>query len=141
MFGTPLSVWQQKYIKTGQFSFHDADTVTDSSKKRNKAYLILKKYLPMHWNLWYLSLTVNVKNYLSWVKIKRHLSIGVFIVYIDTGSPVLSIPSKSRDLADENKKFLTEWIWFETSVLNSLNTQWIYDTEIATKENNNKHFI
>jgi hypothetical protein len=25
-------------------------------------------------------------------------------VYIDTGSPVLYIPSKSRDLADENKK-------------------------------------
>jgi hypothetical protein len=32
------------------------------------------------------------------------MSIGVFVVYIDTGSPVLYIPSKSRDLADENKK-------------------------------------
>ena len=29
----------------------------------------------------------------------------VFVVYIDTGSSVLSIPSKSRDLADEKKKF------------------------------------
>jgi hypothetical protein len=28
-------------------------------------------------------------------------------VYIDTGSPVPNIPSKSRGLADENKKFLT----------------------------------
>jgi hypothetical protein len=33
--------------------------------------------------------------------LKRHISIGVFVVYIDTGSPVLYIPSKSRDLADE----------------------------------------
>jgi hypothetical protein len=30
---------------------------------------------------------------------------------------VLSIPSKSRDLADENNKHLTEWKWFETIVL------------------------
>jgi hypothetical protein len=30
-------------------------------------------------------------------------------VYIDTGSPVPNIPSKSHGLADENKKFLTEW--------------------------------
>jgi hypothetical protein len=30
-----------------------------------------------------------------------------FVVYIDTGSPVPNIPSKSRGLADENKKFLT----------------------------------
>jgi len=29
---------------------------------------------------------------------------GVFVVYIDTGSPVPNIPSKSRGLADENKK-------------------------------------
>jgi hypothetical protein len=28
-------------------------------------------------------------------------------VYIDTGSPVLYIPSKSRDVADENNKILT----------------------------------
>jgi hypothetical protein len=26
-------------------------------------------------------------------------------------------PSKSRDLADENNKILTEWKWFETTVL------------------------
>jgi len=37
-------------------------------------------------------------------------------VYIDTGSPVPNIPLKSRGLADENKKFLTEWK-FETTVL------------------------
>ncbi len=41
--------------------------------------------------------------------LKRHISIGVFVVYIDTGSPVLYSSSKSRDLADENKKMLTEW--------------------------------
>jgi hypothetical protein len=34
--------------------------------------------------------------------LKRHTSIGVFVVYIDTGSLVLCIPSKSRDLADGN---------------------------------------
>jgi len=37
-------------------------------------------------------------------------------VYIDTGSPVLYIPSKSRDLADENNNILMEWKWFETTV-------------------------
>jgi hypothetical protein len=37
--------------------------------------------------------------------LKRHKSIGVFVVFIDTGSPMLSIPSKSHDLADENNKF------------------------------------
>jgi len=41
--------------------------------------------------------------------LKRHISIGVFVVYIDTGSSVLNIPSKSRYLADENNKILTEW--------------------------------
>ena len=40
-----------------------------------------------------------------------------FVVYIDTGSPVPNIPSKSRDLADENNTILTEWKWFETIVL------------------------
>ena len=30
---------------------------------------------------------------------------------------MLNIPSKSRGLADENTKFLTEWKWFETSIL------------------------
>jgi hypothetical protein len=38
-----------------------------------------------------------------------HLLIGVFVVYIDTGSPVPNIPSKSFGLADENKKLLMEW--------------------------------
>jgi hypothetical protein len=41
--------------------------------------------------------------------LKRHISIGVFVVYIDTGSPMAINPSKSRDLADENNKILTEW--------------------------------
>jgi hypothetical protein len=36
-------------------------------------------------------------------------------VYIDTGSPVPNIPSKSRDLADEYSELLTECIWFETT--------------------------
>jgi hypothetical protein len=58
----------------------------------------------------------NVKNSLSWETLKCHISIEVFIVYIDTGSPVPNIPSKSRGLVDENKKKLTEWKWFETSI-------------------------
>jgi hypothetical protein len=33
------------------------------------------------------------------------LWIGVFVVYIDTGSSMPISPSKSRDLADENNKF------------------------------------
>jgi hypothetical protein len=37
------------------------------------------------------------------------ISIGFFAVYIDSGSPVPNIPSKSCGLADENKKFMTEW--------------------------------
>ena len=41
-------------------------------------------------------------------------------MYIDVGSPVPNIPSKSRGLADENKKFLTEWKWFETTVLSDV---------------------
>jgi hypothetical protein len=40
---------------------------------------------------------------------KRHISIGVFVVYIDTGSSIPISPSKSRDLADENNKILREW--------------------------------
>jgi hypothetical protein len=30
-------------------------------------------------------------------------------LYIDTGSSALSMPSKSRDMTDENNKILTEW--------------------------------
>jgi hypothetical protein len=41
--------------------------------------------------------------------LKRHTSIGVFVVCIDTGNPVHYIPSKSCDLVDENKIVLTEW--------------------------------
>jgi hypothetical protein len=33
--------------------------------------------------------------------------IGVFVVYIDTGSSMPISPSKSRDLADENNKIVT----------------------------------
>jgi hypothetical protein len=51
--------------------------------------------------------------------LKRHISIGVFVVYIDTGSPVPYISSKSHDLADEKKKNLMEWKWFETTVLSN----------------------
>jgi hypothetical protein len=49
--------------------------------------------------------------------LKRDKSIGVFVVYIDTGSSMPISPLKSRDLADENNKILTEWKWFETTVL------------------------
>jgi hypothetical protein len=41
--------------------------------------------------------------------LKRHKSIGVFVVYIDTGNSMQINPSKSRDLVDENNKILTEW--------------------------------
>ena len=37
--------------------------------------------------------------------LKRHISNGVFVVHIDTGSSMPISPSKSRDLADENNKF------------------------------------
>jgi hypothetical protein len=33
--------------------------------------------------------------------LRHHLSIRVFIVYIDTESPELNVPSKSHGLADE----------------------------------------
>jgi hypothetical protein len=45
------------------------------------------------------------------------LTAGVLVVYIDTGNPVLYISSKSRDLADDNSKFLTEWIISIPSIL------------------------
>ena len=41
--------------------------------------------------------------------LKRHIFIGVFVVYIDTGNPVPNIPSKSRGLVDEDKKLSTKW--------------------------------
>ena len=41
--------------------------------------------------------------------LKRHISNGVYVVYIDTGSSMPISPSKSRDLADENNKNFTEW--------------------------------
>jgi hypothetical protein len=49
--------------------------------------------------------------------LKRHILIGVFVVYIDNGSPVLNIPSNSRGLADETKKLLKEWKLFKKSIL------------------------
>ena len=41
--------------------------------------------------------------------LKRHISIGVFVVYIDTGSSMPISLLKSRDLAEENNNILTEW--------------------------------
>jgi hypothetical protein len=38
--------------------------------------------------------------------LKRHISIGVFVVYIDTGSSMPISPSKSRDLSDELNYFI-----------------------------------
>jgi hypothetical protein len=81
--------------------------------------------LSLHWNLWYIKYNLIdiclLQKMLRFFKVedrtlKRHISIGVFVVYIDTGSPVFYMPSKSRDLADENNKILTEWKWFETTV-------------------------
>jgi hypothetical protein len=43
--------------------------------------------------------------------------------HINTGSSAPGVPSKSRDLADENNKILTEWKWFETTVLDQ---RWNY---------------
>jgi hypothetical protein len=54
-----------------------------------------------------------------WYQTDSGISIGVFVVYIDTGSSMPISPSKSCDLADENNKILTEWKWFETNVLNT----------------------
>ena len=47
--------------------------------------------------------TENGKNSLSRGTLKPHISIGVFIVYIDTGSPVPNIPSKYRHLMSNQK--------------------------------------
>jgi hypothetical protein len=47
--------------------------------------------------------------YVEYRTLKLHISIGVFVVYIDTGSSMPISPLKSRDLADENNKILTEW--------------------------------
>jgi hypothetical protein len=46
--------------------------------------------------------------------LKRHISIAVLsvivaFVYIDTGSCLPICSSKSRGLADENNKIVTEW--------------------------------
>jgi hypothetical protein len=67
--------------------------------------LALKSLIQIKTNNWYLSFTENAKNCLTWGTLKRHISIGVLVVYIDTGSTVPNIPSKSRDLADENNIF------------------------------------
>jgi hypothetical protein len=53
-------------------------------------------------------------------------------VYIDTGSSVLYIPSKSCDLMDENNKMM-EWKWFETTVLFQLtNWWWVESIDFST---------
>ena len=66
-----------------------------------------------------MSFTGNVKLFfqIEDPTLKRHKSIGVFVVYIGTGSPILKIPSKPRDRADENNKILTQGKLFETTVL------------------------
>ena len=38
-------------------------------------------------------------------------------MYIEIGISVPGVPLKSNDLVDENNKILTEWKWFETTVL------------------------
>ena len=67
-----------------------------------------------------MSFTENVKNSLSWVKLKRHLSIGVFVVYFDTGSQVPNISSKSRGLADENSDFNRKNICYTWSSIRNI---------------------
>jgi hypothetical protein len=53
--------------------------------------------------------------------LKRHKSIGVFVVYIDTGSSMLISPLKSRDLADENNKiFHTDSEVLNTSIYSAV---------------------
>ena len=39
-----------------------------------------------------------ISGYVEDRTLKRHISIGIFVVYIDTGSSVPGVPSKSRDL-------------------------------------------
>ena len=77
-----------------------------------------------------MSFTENAKNSLSWGMLKCHILIGFFVVYIDNGSSVPNIPSKLCGLTDKNKKLLTEWKWFQTSVLvyvlNTTSTKMIY---------------
>jgi phage terminase large subunit-like protein len=65
------------------------------------------------------SVPVDVLWYNMFWTLKRHKLIGVFVVYIDTRSSMPISPSKSRDLADENNKILTEWKWFETTIENT----------------------
>jgi hypothetical protein len=45
--------------------------------------------------------------------LKRHKSIGVFVVYIDTGSSMPISPSESRDLANENRNILVSHIVYK----------------------------
>jgi hypothetical protein len=69
---------------------------------------------PFSWHF-HITITYNLPH----LPLKRHISIGVFVVCIDIGSPVPNIPSKSRGMPYENKKLLTEWKWFETKDFNA----------------------
>ena len=64
--------------------------------------------------------------------LKWHISIGVFVVYIDTGSSVPGVPSKSRALVNENNKILKEWKRFETTVLYCLMCPGFHDLSMLT---------
>jgi hypothetical protein len=87
---------------------------------RNNRIIVLRKGNTINKSISISSVLLNARCRLveDWT-LKRHISIGVFVVYIDTRSPVLYIPSKSRDLADENNKILTEWLnWAPPLVVN-----------------------
>jgi hypothetical protein len=67
------------------------------------------------WRL-HITITYNLPHLWGYDNVKIFLSWGsnVKTAHIDLS---FCVPSKSRDLADENNKILTEWKWFETTVL------------------------
>jgi hypothetical protein len=73
------------------------------SKKNNPS--IDYNLINILWRYSNIYMCVNMINMINKVEdrtLKRHKSIGVFVVYIDTRSSMPNIPSKSRDLADAN---------------------------------------
>jgi hypothetical protein len=73
-------------------------------------------------DIWFYNLDT-CSNLFSWVQktfLKILVSTTIDNLYMNLNLENLGMPissSKSRDLADENNKILTEWKWFETTVL------------------------
>jgi hypothetical protein len=95
----PFSVRQ---ISIKLFYLYQRHEYRDNYVFKIKFVFFLYLLLSVLWNEHDLSL------YISDIKdrtLKLHISIEVFVVYIDIGSSMPISPSKSRDLADENNKF------------------------------------